>query len=102
MIGDRERRRWPRVPLETDVAFRRKKESHYAVAMQDLTPHGARIASRERLNTGETVWVKLPSLESLCSRVKWTGEWQTGVEFERPMHDAVYSMIRARLAPAND
>jgi hypothetical protein len=97
-----ERRQWPRLPLEADVEFRRKRETRYRIPMYDLTPQGCRIASPERLLSGEMIWVQLPSLESLSCSVKWTAQWQSGVEFDRPMHPAVFDMMSRRLAPAND
>ena len=100
MSDEVERRRWPRLRLQSDVEFRRKRETHYTIEMHDLTPQGCRIASPERVVPGELVWVQLPSLESLSGLVKWTCEWQSGVEFERPMHVAVYEMMMGRLAPA--
>ena len=99
MIDQPERRRWPRLALEADVEFRRRRESHYAIKMRDLCPDGCRIVSPERLLRGEQVWVQLPSLESQAGRVKWSGAWQTGVEFDRPMHAAVYELMARRLAP---
>jgi hypothetical protein len=90
------------MPLAADVEFRRRKEPHYVVPLHDLTAQGCRIAPPERVDCGELVWVQLPSLESLSSRVKWSGSWQSGVEFDRPMHPAVFDMIAARLAPAED
>jgi len=95
-----ERRRWPRLAMQADIEFRRKRETHYVIPIHDLTPHGCRIASPERVVPGEMVWVQMPSLESLSGRVKWTSEWQSGVEFERPMHAAVFDMMATRLAPA--
>lgn len=100
MTGKQERRRDPRLSLDADVEFRRKREAHYTVRMHDLTPHGCKIAPPELVNAGELVWVQLPSLESLSSHVKWTSGWQSGVEFDRPMHPAVFDMLAARLAPA--
>ena len=97
-----ERRRWPRLPLDAKVEFRRRREAHYAVPMYDLTPQGCRIASPERLLSGEMVWVQLPTLESLSGCIRWTAEWQSGVEFDRAMHPAVFGMIADRLAPAED
>jgi hypothetical protein len=95
-----DRRRHERLELDADVEFRRKREAHYTIRMHDLTPHGCRIAPPEYVGTGELVWVQLPSLQSLLSRVKWTSGWQSGVEFDRPMHPAVFDMMAARLAPA--
>ena len=100
MANATERRRWERVPLEAKVDFRRPRESHYAVTMHDLTPHGCRLACPERLDKGELVWVQLPSLESLPAWVRWTQKAQSGVEFDRPMHRAVFEMMAGRLAPA--
>ena len=100
MADDIERRRWPRLALEADVGFRRRREAHYNIKMHDMTPEGCRIASPERIDRGELVWVQLPSLESLAARVKWTRAWQSGVEFERPMHVAVFDMMAGRLAPS--
>ena len=97
-----ERRQCPRLPLSADVDFRRRKQTHYVIGMHDLTTHGCRISSPERLDSGERVWVQLPSLQSLCANVKWTNSWQSGVEFERPLHPAVFNMMAARLVPAND
>lgn len=102
MAEHMERRRAPRLPLEADVDFRRHKQTHYLIGMHDLSASGCRIAAPERLCWGERVWVQLPSLQSLSASVKWTGAWQSGVEFEQPMHPAVFDMIAARLAPAND
>lgn len=95
-----ERRRCPRAPLDADVAFRRPRESHYSVSMHDLSPHGCRVACPERLDKGELVWVQLPSLESLPAWVRWTQKAHSGVEFDRPMHRAVFEMMATRLAPA--
>lgn len=95
-----EKRRWPRVPLDAQVAFRRPREPHYAITMQDLTPQGCRVACPERLDKGDLVWVQLPSLESLPAWVRWTQKAQSGVEFDRPMHRAVFEMMADRLAPA--
>ena len=99
MTDQVERRRWPRMPLAADVEFRRRRETHYSITMHDLTPQGCRIASPERVLPGEMVWVQMPSLESLSGLVRWTCEWQSGVEFDRPMHVAVFDMMAARLAP---
>lgn len=94
-----EKRRAPRVRLEADVAFRRPREAHYAITMQDLSQHGCRVACPERLDAGELVWVQLPTLESLPAWVRWTQKAESGVEFDRPMHVAVYDMMAERLAP---
>lgn len=98
MAHDRERRRRHRQRVAADVGFRRTREPRHPVPLRDLSPEGCRIGSRLGLDRGELVWVRLPSLESLPARVRWAGELESGVEFDRPMHVAVYDMIAGRLA----
>jgi hypothetical protein len=100
MADSVERRRCLRVPLEAGIEFRRPREAHYAITMHDLSPHGCRVDCPERLDKGELVWVQLPSLESLPAWVRWTQTAQSGIEFDRPMHRAVFEMMAERLAPA--
>jgi PilZ domain len=94
-----ERRRWPRLRVEASAEFRRKREMRYSIPIHDLTAQGCRIGSPERLIRGEMVWLQLPSLESLSARVKWAGLGVSGIEFEQPMHGAVFDMMAQRLAP---
>jgi hypothetical protein len=95
-----ERRRSPRIALDAEVAFRRPREAFYSIRMQDLTAGGCRLACPERLDAGDLVWVQLPSLESLPAWVRWTNKARSGVEFDRPMHRAVFEMMARRMAPA--
>ncbi|HJS40350.1 MAG TPA: PilZ domain-containing protein [Sphingomicrobium sp.] len=99
MTPENERRRWPRRRVEAKAEFRRKREMRYSIPVHDLTAQGCRIGSPERLIRGETVWLQLPSLESLPATVRWTGLGVSGVEFDQPMHTAVYEMMTGRLAP---
>jgi PilZ domain-containing protein len=95
-----ERRCCARVPLDADVAFRKPREAHYAIKMHDLTAQGCRVACPERLDKGDLVWVQLPSLESQPAWVRWSQKAQSGVEFDHPMHEAVFEMMAGRLTPA--
>lgn len=100
MTDSVEKRRCSRASIEANVGFRRPREMHYSITMHDLTPQGCRVACPERLDKGDLVWVQLPSLESLPAWVRWTQKAQSGVEFDRPMHRAVFEMMAERLAPA--
>lgn len=100
MTDSVEKRRCSRASIAANVGFRRPRETHYSITMHDLTPQGCRVACPERLDKGDLVWVQLPSLESLPAWVRWTQKAQSGVEFDRPMHRAVFEMMAERLAPA--
>lgn len=100
MTDSVENRRCSRASIEANVGFRRPREPHYAITLHDLTPQGCRVACPERLDEGDLVWVQLPSLESLPAWVRWTQKAQSGIEFDRPLHRAVFEMMAERLAPA--
>lgn len=93
-------RREDRKSLSGSVMFRKPTELPYEVTLQDLSPQGCRIALRERVLPGQLVWITLPGLENLPSLVRWSGEWTAGIEFEKPMHAAVFDHVAARLCHA--
>jgi len=97
MAAQQDKRRCARAPMEAQVEFRRKRETRYAIQMHDLSPHGCRLATPERLAGEEMIWVTLPGLESQQATVRWTRAWFAGVEFHRPMHVAVFDMMADRL-----
>ncbi len=101
MIPEDERRRWPRRRVDAKVEFRRKRAMRYSIPIHDLTAQGCRIGSPERLIRGESVWLRLPSLESLPATVRWAGLGVSGVEFDQPMHAAVFELLAGRLARAH-
>ena len=100
MTPENERRRWPRRRVVAKADFRRKREMRYSIPIHDLTAQGCRIGSPERLVRGEMVWLQLPTLESQQATVRWAGLGVSGIEFDQPMHAAVYEMIAERLAAA--
>jgi hypothetical protein len=98
MAEIQERRQGERVPLDTAVDFRRAKEHRFEVRMHDLSAHGCKVALPERVGRLQTVWISMPGLETLQSQVCWASEWVAGVKFDRPMHQAVFDHMAAKLA----
>ncbi|HVQ07518.1 MAG TPA: pilus assembly protein PilZ [Allosphingosinicella sp.] len=45
------------------------------------------------LETGTSVWLKLPGLEPQNSRVMWAEDGKTGFQFATPLHPATLEMI---------
>jgi hypothetical protein len=93
-----ERRRIERAPTDSAIDFRRPKEHRFEVRMHDLTEHGCKVALPEQVERLQTVWISLPSLETLQSQVRWSADWVAGVEFDRPLHPAVFDHMAAKLA----
>ena len=89
-----DRRRFMRYPVNVGAGLASGSERPAApVTVVDLSSHGCGIEVAGHCEPGARVWLKLPGLESLHSRVVWMkGHW-LGCEFVRPLHPAVLDMI---------
>ena len=94
----RSERKAPRVPLPTEVTLRRYGYNAWKVKVLDASITGCRVEALERLVEGETVWLKMPGIDSIQARVAWAKDWNAGLEFATPLHPAVFDMLRARLS----
>ena len=92
-----DQRRGPRAALTAPVNFRKPKEMPYEVNLENVSQHGCCIALRERVRPGQLLWITIPGIENLQSWVRWQGEWHAGLEFEKPMHVAVFDHVAAQL-----
>ena len=94
--GERPRKS-ERVALTAQVKLRRAGKMHYAVNVYDVSPEGCRVEFIERPQLAETVWVKFDGLDAIPSSVCWVRGFDVGVEFDRPIHSAVYDSLVRRL-----
>mgnify|MGYP003632747739 CR=1 FL=1 len=91
-------RRAERRPVEIDAGLRQRGASGVAVEVRDLSTHGFRASTHLDLQPGADVWLKLPSLEAMHSRVAWTDGHLVGCAFVQPLHPAVLDMVVRRPA----
>ena len=98
-----ERVPWPRkvsrAGIATQVVLRRPGLRTFQVNVVDISTHGCKAEFVERPNLDELVTIKFPGLESLYAVVCWVRDLEMGLEFERPIHPAVFDMIVAQLRP---
>jgi len=90
-------RRSDRVALDADVSLRRSGQNTYRVHVFDVSPHGCKLEFVERPKVDEHVWVKFEGLDSIECLVCRLDGFVVGVEFVRPMHEAVFKSLVARL-----
>lgn len=92
---------WPRksvrVDLSAEVALRRSGHGSFRVKIIDISPLGCKAEFVDRPNLDELVWIKFDGLQSLEAMVCWTCGFDVGLEFERPIHQAVFDMLIQRL-----
>ena len=91
-------RRAARAEVVLGAGLRQRGAHAVTVQVLDLSITGFRAATHLELMPGTDLWLKLPGLESLHSRVIWMKGHLLGCEFVRPLHPAVLDMI-VRNAP---
>ena len=94
-------RRAERVSLRADIDFRRTGERRWRVNILDFSPQGCRVELPVRVASEDTIWISLPGVEALQGRICWVKDWVAGVEFDRPMHPAVFDMVKERMRKAS-
>lgn len=86
-----------RTPIEADVKLRRNSHSVFRVPVVDVSTEGCRLEFVERPQVDDKVWVTFDGLETLEGRVCWVDGFLAGLEFDRPMHPAVFDNLLTRL-----
>lgn len=92
-LHGRERRRATRLALNLAASVRERGRSPFTVALLDLSILGCRIELGGDLQPDSWIWIKLPGLEPRYSRVAWSKAGFAGIEFEVPLHEAVFDCL---------
>ena len=90
-------RKAERIPLQAEIDFRRTGEHRWRVNVIDVSPQGCRVELPVRVTPEDTIWIIFPGLEAVQGRVCWIQEWVAGVEFDHPLHRAVFEMVEQRM-----
>lgn len=90
-------RKSARTEIKAEVALRRSARLNYRVTLFDVSPHGCKLEFVERPVLDERVWVKFDGLEAIDAFVCWIDGFRAGLEFERPIHPAVFDSLVGRL-----
>jgi hypothetical protein len=93
-------RKSARVGLEAEVSLRRSGQNNYRANVHDVSQEGCKVEFVERPSLDETVWVKFEGLEALEAMVCWVEGFAAGLEFQKPVHPAVFNVLLQRLAAA--
>ncbi len=71
----------------------RRKIVRLVAQVNDISCHGIRLASMERLCEGDVVWLSLPGLEPRRAIVVWSDRFEAGCKFDEPLHPAILDAI---------
>ena len=100
-LDPKEQRRSLRHALEAEVGIRRSGAQGFRTQVYDASPEGCRIEFVELPSIGERVWVRFDGLQSLEGTVRWVHGHKGGVQFERPLYEAVFQRLAAQAKSLN-
>ncbi|HWT12518.1 MAG TPA: hypothetical protein VN231_07175 [Allosphingosinicella sp.] len=63
------------------------------IEVLDLSTEGFKAQGDLALETGASVWLKLPGLEAQNSKVVWVEEGKAGFQFSSPLHPATLELV---------
>lgn len=90
-----ERRRVQRCALNLDATLREGSRNKMQVRLLDMSTHGCRVQCPSAVNGDECVWLNIPGLEAQYCRVVWQCHEFIGLEFEKPLAQAVFDRLLA-------
>lgn len=94
------RRKACRSAVAFDAQLRLTDFSKVKIRVIDISTHGFRVMSRNRLRVSEMVYLHIPSLGALHAIVRWTNPDISGFEFVQPLYGPVADHI-ARQYPGH-
>ncbi|WP_300973652.1 PilZ domain-containing protein [Sphingomonas sp. LHG3406-1] len=85
-----------RRPLAMAVIVRRAGRRSQSLDASDISPRGCCLAFVDPPRPDDWIWVALPGLEPMEGRIRWVEDYRAGVEFVKPIHDAVFDLLLLR------
>jgi hypothetical protein len=78
--------------------MREGSRSKVQVRIIDISTHGCRVECSSAVPVDANVWLTIPGLENQYCRIVWHCQEFVGVEFEKPLAQAVFDKLLAEQA----
>jgi hypothetical protein len=82
---ERDRRRFPRLPVDVDAKMRELGATGVEARVLNISERGFMAESEGRFEVGSRVWLMLPGRERANAVVRWTAGDKIGAEFAEPI-----------------
>ena len=90
-----DRRKVERTALRLTATMRDGTRSRVKVRVIDMSTNGCRIECSSSVDDDSWVWLSIAGLETQFCRVVWHAHEFIGLEFERPLSEAVFEKLLA-------
>ena len=92
------RRRNQRVRCVAEIGMRRMGSFSFQVVVEDVSAGGCKVELVEFVDVDDHVIARFPGIEPFSAKVSWADARFAGIDFERPLHPAVFEQLLSRLA----
>ena len=92
-IWNHDGRRTERLNVQMKAALRAAGTTKFDVEVADMSSTGFRFNTAYNLKVGACVWLTVPGLEALESKVVWRESFNYGCAFVAPLHTAVFDHV---------
>jgi hypothetical protein len=90
-----DRRRSNRTALQLNAMMREGSKSRVKARVIDISTHGCRVECTSAVADDSWVWLNISGLETQYCRVAWHCQEFIGLEFAKPLSDAVFERLLA-------
>lgn len=90
---DHDGRRAERLDVQMQAALRPSGAKKFTVDVSDISVVGVSFGTASNLHIGDRVWLTVPGMAGLESRVVWRNGHRYGCEFINPLYVAVLDHI---------
>jgi len=88
-----DRRRAARAALRLNATMRDGSKSRSKARVIDISTHGCRIECTSGVADDSWIWLSIAGLETQYCRVVWHCQEYIGLEFTKPLSDAVFDKL---------
>ena len=93
--GQTDRRRTQRAALRLSATMREAGRGRTSVKLIDISTHGCRIEASTGASADSWLWLSIAGLETQYCRVAWHCQEFVGLEFGKPLSEAVFERLLA-------
>jgi len=90
-----DRRRTARTALRLTATMREGSKSRVQARVIDISTHGCRIECTSSVAADAWIWLSIAGLETQYCRVAWHCQEFVGLEFGKPLSEAVFERLLA-------
>jgi PilZ domain len=83
--------------LNAEIGMRRMGSFSFQVVLEDISTGGCKVELVDFVEVNDHVIARFPGIEPFSAKVSWADSRSAGIDFDRPLHPAVFEQLLSRL-----